>query len=250
MVLPNRSQPAFRFPGGDERVTILGATGSGKSTCGLWMLSHARFDRRPWVAIDFKRERIFDDVGFPPIRRLGLDDMPPKKPGLYLVEPLPGEQAHLDAFLWRIWNRENVGLYVDEAALMPDDMSYHAFPAILQQGRSKMIPVIACSQRPVSVPRPLFSEANYLCVYRLIDRRDYKTVEGFFPADLSRPLPERCWRWYDRDRHQTLTMGPVPPPGEVAARLNAIIPVRANDWHPFRWTSRKSGRSSTFGTLH
>jgi len=32
----------FRWSGGDQRTTILGATGSGKSTCGLWMLAHQR----------------------------------------------------------------------------------------------------------------------------------------------------------------------------------------------------------------
>jgi type IV secretory pathway VirB4 component len=46
---------AFRFPGGDQRTTILGATGSGKSTCGLWMLAHQRLNARPWIIFDFKR---------------------------------------------------------------------------------------------------------------------------------------------------------------------------------------------------
>ena len=110
----------FRFPGGDNRTTILGATGSGKSTCGLFMLSRQRFDKRPWVAIDFKKEAIFDRVGFPPIQAIGLDAKAPRKPGLYLVSPLPGEDAALEAFLWRIWERENCGVYVDEAALMPE----------------------------------------------------------------------------------------------------------------------------------
>lgn len=231
---------SFRFPGGDQRTTIIGSTGSGKSTCGLWMLSHQRFERRPWVALDFKREEIFDAIGFPPIKQISLDDAPPKKPGLYLVSPIPGQSDHLENFLWRVWRRENIGLYVDEAALMPEG---DAFPAILQQGRSKRIPVIACSQRPVGVARGLFSEASYICVYSVVDRRDYKIIEGFAPIDFSTPLPRFHWHWYDVARHEQLIMTPVPPPDHIAAVLTDRIPSRPSGWHPFEWTSRPTGRT-------
>lgn len=233
---------AFRFPGGDNRTTIIGATGTGKSTCGLWLLSHQRFERRPWVAIDFKREEIFDKIGFPPVRQISLDDPAPKKPGVYLVSPIPGDADRLERFLWRIWQRENVGLYVDEAALMPEG---DAFPAMLQQGRSKRLPVIACTQRPVGVARGLFSEASFVCVYKLVDKRDYKIVEGFVPVDLSRPLPLHHWIWWDNQRHMQLAMAPVPPPDEIADRLNNRIPYTASGWHPFTWTARPTGREPT-----
>lgn len=235
----------FRFPGGDARTTILGATGSGKSTCGVWMLAAQRFDKRPWIIIDSKREEIFDKIGFPPIQTLTLDSPIPKEKGLYLVSPIPGQEDALEAFLWRIWKRENVGLYVDEAASIPDG---NAFPAILQQGRSKRIPVIACAQRPVSVARALFSEASFFAVYRMTDKRDYKVVEGFVPGDLSQPLPWHCWHWYDRQTDTLLKMAPVPAPATIAASLNGRVPYRPRDWHPFSWTGRPSGRSSP--TVH
>jgi hypothetical protein len=230
---------SFRFPGGDTRTTIIGATGSGKSTCGLWMLSHQRFERRPWIAIDFKREEIFDHVGFPPIRQIALDDKVPRKPGLYLISPLPGQADALERFLWRVWSTENTGLYVDEAALMPEG---DAFPAILQQGRSKRIPVIACSQRPVGVSRGLFSEASFICVYRVVDRRDYKIIEGFAPVNLEAQLPKYHWHWFDVARDVQLAMGPVPPPDEIALTLTAKIPHQPTGWHPFGWTARPTER--------
>lgn len=228
---------SFRFPGGDARTTIIGATGSGKSTCGLWMLAHQRFDRRPWIAIDFKREVIFDAIGFPPVQPLELHGALPKRPGVYLVSPRPDQSDALDGWLWRVWEHENIGLYVDEAALMPDG---DAWPAILQQGRSKRIPVIACSQRPVSVARGLFSEANYFAVYRMVDKRDYRTVEGFVPGDLAEPLPWHHWHWYDRERHALLHMGAVPSPAIVAGLIRDRAPYRPNAWHPFVWTGRPS----------
>lgn len=230
----------FRFPGGDQRTTILGATGSGKSTCGLWMLSYQRLDVRPWVIFDFKREQFFDRVGFPPITAIGLDDKPPRKPGLYLVAPNPGQDDAVDAFLWKCWQQENIGLYVDEAPLMSEYGD--AFPACIQQGRSKRIPIIACTQRPVGVPRGLFSEASFVCVYDITDVRDFKVIQGFVPAELIQSPPPRFhWRWWDRDRRLILDMGPVPPPAIVAGRLNERAPYRPSGWHPFGWTARPSG---------
>jgi hypothetical protein len=233
---------AFRFPGGDQRTTILGATGSGKSTCGLWMLAHQRLNARPWIIFDFKREQFFDHVGFPPITALALDAKPPRKPGLYLVAPRPGDDDQVEAFLWRIWEAENIGLYVDEAPLMPDGS---AFQACIQQGRSKAIPIIACTQRPVGVARGLFSEANFVCVYAVTDKRDYKLIEGFVPAELGEPLPWHHWRWWDRSRRVILDMAPVPPPATVAAQLADRAPYKASSWHPFGWTSRPTAREAT-----
>jgi hypothetical protein len=203
-------------------------------------LSCQRFDRRPWIILDFKREALFDVVGLPPIQEISLSHRTPTRPGLYLVSPRPGQDDELEAFLWRIWERENCGLFVDEASLMPDR---DAFRAILQQGRSKRLPVIACTQRPVSVQRPLFSEASYFAVYRMADKRDYKIVEGFVPANLSRPLKNHHWRWYDVSRNQLMTMRPVPPPVRVAERLREKIPP-VYTWHPFGWTGKAHGRAS------
>jgi DNA helicase HerA-like ATPase len=227
----------FRFPGGDARTLAIGATGTGKSTCATWMLAHQRFDRRPWCIIDFKHEMLFDLIGIPPIQQISFGTIP-RKPGLYLISPRPDQDDQLEAWLWKVWERENIGLYVDEATLMPDQS---AFRAVLQQGRSKRIPVIACTQRPVSVMRGLFSEASYFAVYRMADKRDYKTVEGFIPADLSLPLPAYHWHWYDVQRNTLLHMGPVPRPKEVADLARSKIPHRET-WHPFGWTSEPTGR--------
>jgi hypothetical protein len=224
----------FRLPGGDARTTCIGATGTGKTTCGAWLLSLQQFDKRPWVIVDFKREALFDYVGFPPIVELSLTSAPPKRPGLYLVSPRPDQENELEAWLWKVWQRENIGLFVDEASLMPER---DAFRAILQQGRSKRLPVIACTQRPVNVQRPLFSEASFFCVYRMADKRDYRVIEGFVPADLSLPLPDHHWRWYDVAKNKLLTMAPVPPPNRVADDLRERAPARTT-WHPFGWTSQ------------
>jgi hypothetical protein len=210
---------------------VIGATGTGKTTCGAWLLSHQRFDKRPWIIVDFKLEPIFDAVGFPPIEQVSVTKKPPRDKGkLYLVSPRPDQDDALEDFLWRIWEKGECGLFIDEATLMPDR---DAFRAILQQGRSKRIPVIACTQRPVDVKRGLFSEASFFCVYRLQDRRDAKVIEGFIPTDLSAPLPgPHAWRWYDVAHNELLTMAPVPKPDDIALALRERLPVT---YRPFAW---------------
>jgi hypothetical protein len=76
----------------------------------------------------------------------------------------------------------------------------------------------------------------------MVDRRDYKIVEGFVPADIGRPLPRFAWHWYDVANDELLAMSAVPRPELVADELRQVIPYRARDWHPFRWTSRPTGR--------
>lgn len=217
----------FRFPGPADRTTVIGATGSGKTTCGVWLLSAMPLASMPWVVIDFKRETLFDQVGMPPIREIDYGTVP-KRPGLYILSPNPGEEEPLEDWLWRVWERENTGLYIDEAMLMPDDK---AMRAILQQGRSKRLPVIACTQRPVTIPRAFFSEASFFALYRVQDRRDYDTVRGFVPGDVTSLLPEYHWRWYDVARNLLARMSPVPADRIVPA-LRGAIPVTIN---PFAW---------------
>ena len=211
----------FRFPSGDSRTVVIGATGTGKTTLGAWLLSHARFDARPWVILDYKGEELFDLVGQPPLIRLRLGQLPPKR-GLCIVSPRPDQDEAVEAWLWKIWEKGNIGLFVDEAALLP---SSGAVKAILRQGRSKRLPLIACTQRPIGIDREFFSEASYVACFRVQDERDYKIVAGFTrKADLSKPLPAHWSHWYDVGEDVALILKPVPPPRDIASRLASVVP--------------------------
>lgn len=211
----------FRFPGGDTRTVVIGATGTGKTTFGAWLLSHARFDKRPWVILDYKREELFDLVGFPPLQQLRVGAMPRKR-GLFIMSPRPDDDDAIEDWLWKIWEKGNVGLFVDEATLLPGQ---HAFKAILRQGRSKRIPVIACTQRPVDIEREVFTEANFISVFRVQDERDYKTIRGFIRnQDVDKPLAERHSFWYDVARNLLLRLGPCPRPEAIVERFRDVVP--------------------------
>lgn len=214
--------PGFNIPGAEHRTTVIGMNGSGKTVFGAFILSRQRFDKRPWVCMDFKGEELWDMVGKPAMRRLTLDEMPGKV-GLYRLPIRPGDDDAIEKWLWRVWERGNVGLFNDEVSLMGQN---NAFKAVLRQGRSKLIPVIACTQRPVDCDREIFTESNYTATFRLKDARDYKIVQQFTgQTGMDRPLPPHwCW-WYDARENLTIPLKPCPPPDMVAASLRRAAPV-------------------------
>lgn len=190
-----------RLPDNTKRLLILGATGSGKTQAALWHLSKRNFDKMPWVIIDYKHD---DGIATLPCEEW---DSPkcPKKAGLYAVRPLPDDD--IEPLLWDIWDRENVGLYIDEGYMIGRDNK--ALNAILTQGRSKRIPLIMLSQRPSWISRFCYSEADFFQVFRLTDSRDRKTVEAFLPTALER-LPEYHSVYYDVGRDRLDKWGPCP----------------------------------------
>jgi hypothetical protein len=196
-------------------------TGTGKTVFGGWVESRQRFNERPWVNIDFKQEVLWDKVGDPPMRPLGLNTVP-KKPGLFRLEVTPRDNDALEDWLWKVWERGNIGIFCDEVSLIPQK---EAFKAILRQGRSKRIPVISCTQRPVDCDREVFSEANYVSIFRVKDRRDYKIIQEFTGnAAIEKPLPDHWSYWYDARQNHLFTLQPCPPPDMVAKALRDAAP--------------------------
>lgn len=219
--------PEFILPGAEDRTVVIGPTGSGKTVGGAWLLSRQRFERRPWVCLDFKRETLWDQVGSPPMQPLKVGRMPGKR-GLYRMRVRPDEDDELEDWLWKVWHHGNIGLFADEASLIPQGK---AFKAILRQGRSLRIPVIACTQRPVDCDREIFTESQYRWCFGLEDDRDYQVIRGLMGRgdirdDLARL--KRHWSlWYDAKQRWLTPLRPTPPPATVAADLRAVAPFRS-----------------------
>jgi DNA helicase HerA-like ATPase len=212
----------FRLPRTDERLTILGGTGSGKTTLAWWVLSKAPFHEKPYIMVDYKGDDLTAQIDR--IKEIGTSDSIPSHPGLYVVRPLPSEVDEMEAWLWKVWHKENTGLFIDEAYLLPNK---NALKNLLAQGRSKRIPVIAASQRPVDVPRSVFSEASHIALFRLNDRRDKKIVAEFTPEGMTeKRLPDYHSFWYNVADHKVddptpyYVLKPVPPPDEIADVIN------------------------------
>lgn len=203
-----------RLPNDTNRTVVIGSTGSGKSVFGMWLMGTCQtLDWRNGrvICFDWKGDNLLQSLGAKP---LGLHQNPPTRPGLYLVSPDPEDLAGVDAFLYKCWQEEDIGLFFDEAAELEKSKEINR---IMKQGRSKHIPCISCTQRPVWLPRCIFSEAEYFALLRLNDRDDQNTVKRFINADVNKRRAEYSSLWYDVARDRAHEFSPVPSPSEIKA---------------------------------
>lgn len=209
-----------RIPAADKRLAIVGSTGSGKTQAGIWHLSNQDWqdkkNGRPWFIFDFKG----DDL----IARLPAEEISvhtkslPKKPGLYVVRPIPErDDAYATAMLWAIWAQEECGIYIDEGYMFGNRNA--ALNACLTQGRSKRIQMITLSQRPMWMSRFVFSEADFFQIFRLNDKRDYATLETMISVDIRKRLAEFHSHWYDVGRDEGIVFSPVPQRAQLIADI-------------------------------
>jgi len=196
----------MNFPGDTDRLTIVGATGSGKTVAGMYHLSQRDLESKIWFVYDFKRDDLINSIDG--AQHVDLTSKLPDRPGLYIVHPRPGQEDAVNDHMYRVWEQENIGVYVDEGYMIGQNSP--AFRAILTQGRSKHIPVITLSQRPVYMDRFVFSESQFFQVFRLQHKDDIASAQKFIPYDLSKRLPRYHSYYYDAIDDRMVVLTPVP----------------------------------------
>lgn len=220
-----------RLPTKTDRIVEIGRTGTGKTVCGLWHLSNFDLDSMPWIIFNFKRDEHIESID----KALPVDFsfFPGKKEaGLFVINPTPydlagnsKERSAFDKYLLKLWERERVGIFIDEMYMVGD-----SDPLILclTQGRSKRIPMILCTQRPVMVTRFAFSEASFIQTFDLNDSRDINTVEEFVPIDWDeeKPLEKHESFYYEVARNKVFRMLPVPNMNRIREILDDKLPLR------------------------
>jgi len=201
-----------RLPDETNRLAIVGATGSGKTQAALWHLSMRDFDRRPWLIYNFKTDKSID--GIPHAQNIGLDEVPIQA-GIYITHPHPDQGDEVENQMWAVWEKQNTGIYVDEGYMV--GRQNPAFRALLTQGRSREIPMITLSQRPVWLDPFILSESEYYQVFRLNHLRDRQKVEEFIPNPkdskihpIRERLPEYHSYYYDVGLDKLTVLKPVP----------------------------------------
>jgi hypothetical protein len=210
----------LKLPDDGHRHAIFGMTGMGKTVNGLWHLSRRRFDQKPWIIVDFKRDLIVKQI--PRLEEIGIDDAIPKRPGLYVVRPEMQDESTgpVTDFFYRVWKREHTGLFIDEGyGVHPRDKGLRA---VLTQGRSKRIPVIALSQRPAWVSPFILSESEFKSIFFLQTPADIDRVQEWLPrkhsgnirVDPSSLQPAHSY-WYCMHTREFRAFGPCPDENEV-----------------------------------
>ena len=210
----------FKLPNNTQRLAVIGRTGSGKTQFAAWALSTSSFTSQPWVIVDYKYDPLLN--GISRIEELDLKDRLPRKPGLYIIHPRPvADDEAVEEWLLRVWEHERIGLYVDEAYMLPNAAGLRG---ILTQCRSRRIPAIVLAQRPSWISKFILSESEYLAIFHLQSRRDAQTVEQVLPIGaLKRRLPAYCCHWYDVAQNVLFDLQPVPEADVITEMIDSRL---------------------------
>lgn len=195
---------SIRLPGPDARTAVMGSTGSGKTQLSVWLLTTRDVHNRPWFIFDFKGDALLDELGATPISLTAF----PREPGLYILRPLPGDEALVSQFFYKCWLNENCGIYIDEGYMVPKNDKW--FRACLTQGRSKHVEMIVCSQRPRFLDTFVFTESTFFAIMNINYLEDRKHVGAYLDNRRPTLLPAYHSLWYDVAAQRSNILGPVP----------------------------------------
>jgi hypothetical protein len=200
----------LRLPGPADHHAIVGRNGSGKTVHAAWQLSLRDYDRRPWYVINSKSDDLLNAIpGMIPCK---LGDLP-KKPGLYMFEPLPEtDDEAVSAMLWEIFRRGDCGVYGDEGYSLPQNDG--SLKAILTQGRTRKISAIILAQRPVWLNRFVWSEANFIQAFDLSQEDDVKLMAKMLRVNVG-DLPPFHSYYHDVKAKKTVILKPSPGEQEI-----------------------------------
>lgn len=204
----------FRLPKTDERVGVIGRTGSGKTHFAVYMLSTMPVDQMPFIVLNFKNDDLLDSIPF--AEHIDVGDLP-DKPGVYIAHPA-FDDGKLEEVYLRIWERGNTGLFIDELLLV--DKFSPGYRALLTQGRSKHIPMIYLTQRPVEINRFNFSEASHMVMFDLNHSKDRERVAEYMPIDKKKRLDNHASDWYDVNRNKLFQVLPAPGREAILQRFD------------------------------
>lgn len=219
----------MRIPSDSERQLFIGATGSGKTTLAMHVLSNRNITEMPYVILNTKDDEHLNQIPHViEMDGLKLPKAKHMKSGIFMARPRIGEYDGVEALMQEIWQRTHVGLFVDEA-LAISAPAHPAYRTLLTQGRSRRNPVDSLTQRPVNIDRYAFSESEHFYVMRLNSMRELEPIydQTGWDMEMSR-LPEfHAYRFHGPSQAKSI-VPPAPSMDSILdtfdARLRRTVP--------------------------
>ena len=196
---------------GDQRITFIGQTGSGKSVVSRYLLKLAR--KRGWriVIVDPKKDWMtYLGKKYPFAEKgLGTVDSPwlvaefNPKLAVQIFQPLEWD-SQCESFFKAVIACRNTIVYIDEitqlanATVVPRELKL-----IWTQGRSLNIGAWCSTQRPKGIPVIVKDQSEVWFLFRVNNKDDRKVVQGYLPIEdmpeiVDRALP-KYWFYYWED---------------------------------------------------
>lgn len=180
-----------------EHVSFVGPTGAGKTNLARFILPMRTYSvvvatkPKDKAVKDFKS----DGMTIIPTWESRHDAMSKiiLRPPLNRMSQAGDQRDVVSDALESIFTQGGWCVYLDELRYITKNLGLnHIMELLYLQGRSAKISVVAATQRPVWVPREMFSEATHFFMWRMSDKRDLKVLRDISgavdPADIERRL--------------------------------------------------------------
>lgn len=179
----------FNFIAYEEKIAILGASGSGKSYLANSILKSLN-NITVWV-YDFNHQfhsskaMLFHDL----TEMLGYYDSAHR--GHYILQPFDNSEDTFNEFCNAAFRRGNIVCILDEAhSFVTKQKILKPYNNLILSGRPRGISVISISSRPASLPNNVLSNCKHVFAFRLNLESDIEFLESYLGSEVWQLMPK------------------------------------------------------------